>query len=297
MRTIVLILLLLVLARIGCDRIKVAEDKYRVIKKYDGTIYRFDPKTGEELPVEKDKIVPPPSPAVRKPAPEIVVTKSAVQSPAPVIDEIKPAVQKPAAVIDEPKPAAVGVQADLPEISIPGKKVKMRLRTNWLEGKLKYVFEVYPYDSFVKHYSGQTRDPAHVNRPFGFEVILADSKSVVVHSIRIDFWTMTAARDEQGKKSMLTASSQIDCSSEEFDRLASYSVTYDLDLDAIPSISFDEEMSDSIAQMPKMYGKNPANKNGAFPGAAKYWVDAGNGIKRYFSTREELERISAGSEK
>ena len=207
--TAVVLATLLVLS--GCD-----SGQYQIVTGSDGSLYRFNKKTGELSMIMEDKKV---------------VRLSETQKP----EAIKPGEENP---LDKP--------VNWKESRFPAKNLKARLETVWRENKLCYKFSVYPYRSMEKIFAKKKQDYIYSIMKPGFNIELIDKNGFMVKEIKINLWNMTKSAGEDGKDKELAVNSQIDCTKQSYRSIGGYSIKWILDPDLIEDEKEDFIKSTSI---------------------------------------------------
>jgi hypothetical protein len=182
----------------GCD-----SGQYQIVTGSDGSLYRFNKKTGELSIIMEDK-------------------KVMRLSEAQKGEIMKPGEENP---LDKP--------VNWKELRFLSKNLKARLETVWRENKLCYKFSVYPYKSLEKIFAKRKQDYVYSIMKPGFDIELVDKNGFMVKSIKINLFNMTKVADESGKDRELTSNSQIDCSKQSYRSIGGYSIKWNLDPDLI----------------------------------------------------------------
>lgn len=182
----------------GCD-----SNPYQVVSAPDGSLYRFNKKTGELSMVAEDKKV---------------VKLAEGSKPALIKTEDIGALEKP---------------LDLKESRYPGKNLKAHLETVWRENKLCYKFSVYPYKSLEKAFEKKKQDYIYSLMKPGFNIELVDKNGFLIKEIKINLWNMAKARIKDGEGEELIINSQIDCTRQSYRSLGGYIVKWQLEPDLI----------------------------------------------------------------
>jgi len=182
----------------GCD-----SSQYQIITGSDGSLYRFNKKTGELAMIMDDK--------------KIVRLPESKKS-----DVLRPGEGHP---LDKPISWA--------ESRFPAKDLRARLETVWRENKLCYKFSVYPYKSLEKIFARKKQDYIYTIVKPGFDIELLDKHGFMVKEIKINLWSMTKVAGEGGKDNGLVLNSQTDCTKQSYRSIGGYSIKWQLDPDLI----------------------------------------------------------------
>ena len=193
-----IILFLVSVMLYGCD-----SGQYQIITGSDGSLYRFNKKTGELSMIMDDKKV------MRLPESK----KS---------DVLKPGDEHP---LEKPVIWA--------ESRFPTKDLRARLETVWRENKLCYKFSVYPYKSLEKIFARKKQDYIYTIVKPGFDIVLLDKNGFMVKEIKVNLWNMTKVAGEGGKDKGLVLNSQTDCTKQSYRSIGGYSIKWQLDPDLI----------------------------------------------------------------
>ena len=205
------VVLVMIFVLFGCD-----SGQYQIITGSDGSLYRFNKKTGELSMIMEDKKV---------------VRLSETQKS----DMIKPGEENP---LDKP--------INWKESRFPAKDLKARLETVWRENKLCFKFSVYPYKSMEKVFARKKQDYIYSVMKPGFNIELTDRNGFMVKEIKINLWNMTKVTDDNGKDKELIINSQIDCTKPSYRSIGGYSIKWLLDPDLIEDEEEDFIKSPSI---------------------------------------------------
>jgi hypothetical protein len=210
------IFLLIALTLSSCDL-----NQYQIVTGSDGSLYRFNRKTGELSMVMEDK--------------------------------------KRVRLAESQKTEAVKTDSENPlerpvnwkESRFPAKNLKGRLETVWRENKLCYRFSVYPYKSMEKIFAKKKQDYIYSLMKPSFNIELIDKNGFIVKEIKINLWNMTKITGDDGKEKELTMNSQIDCTRQSYRSIGGYTIKWMLDPDLI-----ENEKEDFIKSSPiKSEGK------------------------------------------
>lgn len=175
----------------GCD-----SNQYQIVTSPDGTLYRFNKKTGELSTVMGDKKM------VRLPETHKL----------PFLKrEDNNSLEKP---------------SDWKESRYPGKNLKVRLETVWRENKLCYRFSAYPYRSLEKVFEKKKQDYVYSLMKPGFNIELVDRNGFLIKDIKINLWGMTKSAAADNGEEELVMNSQIDCTKESYQSIGGYSVKW-----------------------------------------------------------------------
>jgi|GEM_PF-2369704 len=194
----VTVALILVSAMSGCD-----SGQYQIVTGSDGSLYRFNKKTGELSVIMEDK--------------KVVRLSEAQRS-----DMMKSQEENP---LDKP--------INWKESRFPKKDLKARLETVWRENKICYKFSVYPYRSMEKIFNRKKQDYVYTIMKPGFNIELIDKNGFMVKEIKINLWNMTKVSGDKGKDGELIVNSQIDCTKQSYRSVGGYSIKWLLDPDLI----------------------------------------------------------------
>lgn len=175
----------------GCD-----QNQYQIVTGSDGSLYRFNRKTGELSMIMEDK--------------KVVRLAESQKS-----EIIKPENENP---LDRP--------INWKESRFGAKDLKARLETVWRENKLCYKFSVYPYKSMEKVFARKKQDYIYSIVKPGFDIELIDKNGFMVKEIKINLWNMT-------KEKELTINSQIDCTKQSYRSISGYNIKWLLDPDLV----------------------------------------------------------------
>lgn len=211
----ILIVLSITLSLFGCD-----SNQYQIVTAPDGSLYRFNKKTGEMSIVASDK----------KAAPFAEASNLK-----PIKGDTGDSLEKP---------------ADWKESRYPGKNLKVRLETVWRENKLCYKFSAYPYRSVEKAFEKRKQDYVYSLMKPGFNIELVDKNGFMVKEVRISLWNMTRVPAGTDKEDELVMNSQIDCTKESYRSIGGYTVKWLLDPDVI-----EDEKEEYIKSEPLKDGK------------------------------------------
>jgi hypothetical protein len=192
------IVIVMISVLFGCD-----SGQYQIVTGSDGSLYRFNKKTGELSIIMEDK--------------KVMRLSEAQKS-----EIMKPGEENP---LDKP--------VNWKELRFLSKNLKARLETVWRENKLCYKFSVYPYKSLEKIFAKRKQDYVYSIMKPGFDIELVDKNGFMVKSIKINLFNMTKVTDESGKDRELTSNSQIDCSKQSYRSIGGYSIKWNLDPDLI----------------------------------------------------------------
>lgn len=210
------IFLLIALTLSGCDL-----NQYQIVTGSDGSLYRFNRKTGELSMVMEDK-------------------KAVRLAESQKTEVIKTDSENP---LERP--------VNWKESRFPAKNLKARLETVWRENKLCYKFSVYPYKSMEKIFAKKKQDYIYSLMKPGFNVELIDKNGFMVKEIKVNLWNMTKVTGDDGKEKELTMNSQIDCTRQSYRSIGGYTIKWLLDPDLI-----ENEKEDFIKSSPiKSEGK------------------------------------------
>ena len=208
-----LIFLFIAISLAGCD-----SNQYQMVTAPDGTLYRFNKKTGELSMMMEGKKAAAPHPESKK--------SEVVKGPASEIDFEKP--------------------ADWKESRFPAKNLKVRLETVWRENKLCYKFSVYPYKSLEKVFARKKQDYLYSIMKPGFNIELVDKNGFVIKEIKIILWNMTGLHGEDGKPKELVMNSQVECSRQSYGSIGGYNIKWLIEPDMIEDEKEDFIKSSSI---------------------------------------------------
>jgi hypothetical protein len=200
------IVLFTVLSLYGCD-----SGQYQIVNGSDGSLYRFNKKTGELSMIMEDK--------------KVVRLSEAAKSDALKNDDGKP--------LDKP--------VNWKESRFPGKNLKARLETVWRENRLCYKFTVYPSKSLEKVFAKKKQDYLYSIMKPGFDIELLDKNGFMVKEVKINLWSMTKVSGENGEDKELVVNSQIDCTRQSYKSIGGYSIKWLIDPDLV-----DDERGDFI---------------------------------------------------
>ena len=182
----------------GCD-----SGQYQIVTGSDGSLYRFNKKTGELSMIMEDK--------------KVMRLSEAQKS-----DVLKTAEENP---LDKP--------VNWKESRFAAKNLKARLETVWRENKLCYKFSVYPYRSLEKIFAKKKQDYIYSVMKPGFNIELIDRNGFMVKEIKVNLWTMAKVEGDGQKEKELTINSQIDCTKQSYRSIGGYSIKWLLDSDLI----------------------------------------------------------------
>lgn len=182
----------------GCD-----SNQYQIVTGSDGSLYRFNRKTGELSMVMEDKKV------VRLPESQ----KSEIIKPDNEIPLHNPINWK--------------------ESRFGSKNLKARLETMWMENRLCYKFFVYPYKSMEKIFNRKKQDYVYSMMRPGFNIELVDKNGFIIKEIKINLWNMTKVAGDDGKYKELLMNSQIDCTKQSYRSIGGYTIKWILDQEMI----------------------------------------------------------------
>ena len=172
----------------GCD-----SNQYQIVTAQDGSLYRFNKKTGELSVVMEGKKV---------------AKKRENSQP-----------------LDKP--------SDWKELRCPGKDLKVKLETVWRENKLCYRFSVMPYTSLARIFEKKKQDYVYSLMKPGFTVELVDNNGFMIKDIKINLWSMTKVPLKEGAGEELVMNAQIDCTKDSYMSIGGYNVKWQLDTDLI----------------------------------------------------------------
>ena len=172
----------------GCD-----SNQYQIVTGSDGSLYRFNRKTGELLLAESQR--------------------SGIKS------------TENESLLDKP--------VNWKESRFPAKNLKARLETVWRENKLCYKFSVYPYKSMERIFAKKKQDYIYSIMKPGFNIELIDRNGFMVKEIKINLWNMTKVMGDDGLEKELTMNSQIDCTKQSYRSIGGYTIKWLLEPDLI----------------------------------------------------------------
>jgi hypothetical protein len=200
----------------GCD-----SGQYQIINGSDGSLYRFNKKTGDLSMIMDDKKV---------------VRLSETQKSDLMKSEDDQGLDKP---------------TNWKESRFPAKDLRARLQTVWRENKLCYKFSVYPYKSMERIFTKKKQDYIYSIMKPGFNLELVDKNGFLIKEIKVNIWNMTKVAGEDGKDKELVLNAQIDCTKQSYKSIGGYSIKWMIDPDLI-----DNEKDDFIRSQPiKSEGK------------------------------------------
>lgn len=182
----------------GCDA-----NQYQAVTAPDGSLYRFNKKTGEMTALSGDKKL------------GVLAGMSKQQ------------------IKEELAGGALEKPLDLGSQRYPGKNLKVRLETVWRENKLCYKFTVYPYKSLEKMFEKKKRDYVYSLMKPGFTLELVDKNGFMVKDIRINLWSMTKSPVKDGGEEELVMNSQVDCTKQSYKSIGGYNIKWFLDADLV----------------------------------------------------------------
>jgi len=244
----------------GCENNPFNQEKYQMVEGKDGKIYRLNKLTGEMIAIKDNKIIVLETPEARR-----------VQN-----------VQN--SRLEEP--------IEWGESRISGKKLKVKLRTCWRDGKLYYNFKAFPYRSLRAMYYKEKNETYYGQKWFGFTIKLLDTNNFVLSSISIKMWDMTRLVNEEGIETGLSSDSNISFSRKEYESIASYSIGWTLDDDIIPDYTINDMMEEMMQLYPDKYGKVYPSENVTKAIDGNFWyMPEIDGPKYYFSTQTELDEL------
>ena len=195
----------------GCD-----SNRYQIVTGSDGSLYRFNKKTGELSMIMEDKKVVPLAESKKT---EIMQR-----------DDERP--------LDKP--------IDWKESRFGAKNLKARLQTVWRDNKLCYRFLVYPYKSLEKIFAKKRQDYVYSVLKPGFTIELVDRNGFMVKEVKINLWNMEKVKGDDGKEKELIVNSQIDCAKQSYRSIGGYTIRWMLDPDLIENESEDFIKSTAI---------------------------------------------------
>lgn len=204
------IFLSITLTLFGCD-----SNQYQIITSSDGSLYRFNRKTGELSMIMEDN--------------KVVRLAESKKTEAVKADNENP-LEKP---------------VNWRESRFPAKNLKARLETVWRENKLCYKFSVYPYKSMEKIFAKKKQDYIYSIMKPGFNIELIDKNGFMVKEIKVNLWNMTKVAGDDGKEKELVINSQIDCTKQSYRSIGGYTIKWLLDPDLI-----EDEKEDFIKSSP-----------------------------------------------
>jgi hypothetical protein len=181
----------------GCD-----VNQYQIVTTPDGSLYRFNRRTGELSMIMEDK--------------KVVRLQESVKSAPAATDENQP-LEKP---------------VSWKESQLAGRNLKARLETVWRENKLCYRFSVYPYKSLEKVFAKKRQDYIYSIMKPGFNIELLDKNGFLVKEIKISLWSM-AGVPGSGAEKELAVNSQIDCSKQSYRSIGAYNIKWLLDAELV----------------------------------------------------------------
>ncbi|MDP3790721.1 MAG: hypothetical protein Q8R38_01605 [Candidatus Omnitrophota bacterium] len=200
----------------GCD-----SNQYQIVTGSDGSLYRFNKKTGELSMIMEDRKV------------------------------VRLAESKKSEIIQQDEAVPLEKPINWKESRFPAKDLKARLETVWRENRLSYKFSAYPYKSMERIFAKKKQDYIYSIVKPGFNIELLDKNGFMVKEIKINLWNMTKVMGENGKEKELVINSQIDCTKQSYRSIGGYSIKWLLDPDMI-----DDEKDDFIKSSPiKSEGK------------------------------------------
>lgn len=194
----------------GCD-----SNQYQIVTGSDGSLYRFNKKTGELSIIMEDKKV------------------------------VRLAEAKKSEMIQEGEERPLDQPISWNESRFQTKNLKARLETVWRENKLCYKFSVYPYKSMEKVFTKKKQDYIYSIVKPGFNIELLDKNGFLVKEIKINLWNMNKVTGDDGKEKELVVNSQVDCTKQSYRSIAGYSIKWLLDPDLI-----EDEKEDFIKSSP-----------------------------------------------
>jgi len=195
----------------GCD-----SNQYQIVTSPDGSLYRFNKKTGELSMIMEDRKV------------------------------VRLAESKKSDIIQQDEERPLDKPVNWKESRFPAKNLKARLETVWRENKICYKFSVYPYKSMEKIFLKKKQDYIYSVIKPGFNIELLDKNGFMVKEIKINLWNMTKFFGDDGKEKELVVNSQIDCTKQSYRSIAGYSIKWLLDPDLIEDKKDDFIKSSSI---------------------------------------------------
>jgi len=195
----------------GCDN-----NRYQAVTGPDGTLYRFNKKTGVLTMIAEEKKMARPSESGKR--------KIAKEKHEPDLD--KPVTWK--------------------ESKYPGKDLRGKFEMVWRENKLCYKFSVYPYRSLEKAFARKKQDYIYSLMRPGFTIELVDKNGFLVKEIKINLWNMAKVDDDNGIPKELVSNSQIDCTRQSYKSIEGYTIKWGLESDMVEDDSDDYIKSDPI---------------------------------------------------
>lgn len=182
----------------GCD-----QNQYQIVTGSDGSLYRFNKKTGELSMIMEDKKV-------------VRLSESAKTE-----------------VVSEKEDHSLERPSDWKDSRYPGKDLKVKVETVWRENKLCYKISLYPYKSLERIFAKKQQDYVYSLMKPGFNVEFVDKNGFMIREVKINLWSMTKVNGEDGKISELVVNSQLDCSKRSYRSIGGYNIKWALEPDLI----------------------------------------------------------------
>jgi hypothetical protein len=200
--------LLVLILQSGCEK----KDRYAIEQGKDGRIYRLDRETGEMVAVSGDKLI-----AISTPESQIIEKK---------------------------------LEADLAEekywsdqtIPAPA-NLKCKLKTSWREGRMYYIFSIYPLEQTSVNAEGKQLEASSAkasrdwewldqyNRDFrtSITIHMNDKGSFKLADIHVPFYTVIRIVNAKGEPSHIQGDGTIYCTSEMYKAFNDWSLTWNLE--------------------------------------------------------------------
>lgn len=185
-------------ALFGCD-----SNQYQIVNGSDGSLYRFNKKTGELSMIMEDKKV------------------------------VRLAESKKSDIMQQEEQSSLDKPIYWKESRFPAKNLRARLETVWRENKICYKFSVYPYKSMEKLFSKKKQEFVYSIIKPGFNIELLDKNGFMVKEIKINLWNMSKVQGDDGMEKELVVNAQIDCTRQSYRSIGGYSIKWLLDPDLI----------------------------------------------------------------
>lgn len=182
----------------GCD-----SGRYQIVTSPDGSLYRFNKKTGELSMLMEDKRT------------------------------VRSAESQRSKVIKDRHEFSLERPIDWGESKYPGKDLKVKFETVWRENKLCYKFTAYPYKSLERIFARKKQDYVYSLMKPGFTIEILDKNGFMVKEIKINLLSMTKVDGDDGNAKELVINSQTDCTGQSYKSIGGYTVRWTLDGDML----------------------------------------------------------------
>lgn len=193
-----LFLFFIALSLFGCD-----SGRYQIVTGSDGSLYRFNKKTGELSMIMEDKKV------------------------------VRLSESQKSEVVKEGRDISLEKPVDWKESKYPGKNLNVRLETVWRENRLCYKFTVYPYSSLEKIFVKKKQDYVYSLMKPGFTIEIVDKNGFMIKEIKVNLWAMSKVTGDNGEIKELVMNAQIDCTKQSYRSIGGYVMKWNLDGDML----------------------------------------------------------------